>query len=286
MASWIPRRKKEANKGDFGHVLIVAGSKGMSGAAILAARGALRAGVGLVTVGTAASQQPIVAGAVPEALTLALPETKAGSVSSDAEDALKDYAKERRVNALVLGPGLSTQSSTVELVHELVRSWRGPLVLDADGLNAFAGQAERLARQSGSLVVTPHPGEFERLWGSKISSAPKDRADAARRMAQRIRGVCVLKGNGTVVTDGKQTFVNTTGNPFMAQGGMGDVLSGFLGGLAAQGIELFRAACLAVHVHGLAGDLAVRSIPHGLTAGDLTNFLPQAMGKVLKKSRG
>jgi NAD(P)H-hydrate epimerase len=221
-------------------------------------------------------------------MTLPLEETPAGAAEPRALSRILNFMEARRVTALALGPGLSTDPRTVRLVKALLSSSPAPAVVDADALNALARGGWPGARRS-PWVLTPHPGELARLAKKTPREVQSRRAESARRLSARRGVVCVLKGRGTVVTDGRRTWVNATGNPAMATGGMGDVLAGLIAGLAGQtagdGTEekLFRAAVAGVYIHGLAGDLAAKSLgPAGLLAGDVLAFLPRAFKKVYR----
>lgn len=288
------RRSPDANKGEFGHVGIVAGSQGMVGAPALAAQAAQRAGAGLVTVLTPACAQPLIAGKLNEQMTLPLPERE-GAASPEAFDRIAAFAE--RAAVLCIGPGLTTRSGVSELVCRLLAEIRKPIVLDADGLNILALHPDAIqARKddaSTPLILTPHPGEAARLLGTTIPAVQSDRVGAVRELARRFRATVLLKGRYTLVADPEGAItVNTTGNPGMATGGSGDVLTGVVGALVArglaaerrpglQGAERFRAldaVGLAACLHGLAGDLAAQQIGEvGLVAGDLIAHLPQAI---------
>jgi NAD(P)H-hydrate epimerase len=275
-------RRAAAHKGDFGHALLIAGSKGKTGAAALAARAALRAGAGLVTVATPASMLPSVASMLGEMMTEPLPDTDAGTISSRAaeESCLARILEGKSVVAL--GPGITTHAETVAFVHKLLASVSLPLLVDADGLNAFAGCAERLlARKSPALVLTPHPGEMGRLVGMSAKEVQSRRMEVARDFAMRHKVHVILKGYRTLVAaPSGQVFVNPTGNPGMATGGAGDVLTGLLAGLIAQfGIaHLDEVLCLGVYLHGLAGDLAASERSEAaLMASDITEAFPRAV---------
>jgi NAD(P)H-hydrate epimerase len=253
----------DGHKGTFGTVLLVAGSSGMLGASILAARGALRGGAGLVR----ASLPP----GLMAPLTVAVPAATTVSRNSSMARWLEG------VDAVLAGPGLSDTAGTLDLVRELLTRCRVPMVLDADALNVLAPVKGGLAGPR-ALVSTPHPGEAARLMGISTAAVQRDRQGAAARLVEAVGGVIVLKGAGTIVTDGMQTYTNSTGNPGMATGGSGDVLAGLLAALLAQGMEPFSAACLAVHAHGRAGDLvAGRLSQTGLTAEDLPNALAEVL---------
>lgn len=293
LKSWLPPRPAAAHKGTFGHALIVAGSRGMTGAAILAARGALRAGCGLATVALPASQQPIVAAAVPEALTLPLPETSAGAVRADAAGTLKASHESRRYAVLAVGPGLGLGEEAARAVVGLLAGLPVPAVVDADALNLLArGPREEvrllLKRRKAPFVITPHPGEAARLLGGPVAASAAGREAAARRLAGELGCVCLLKGRGTVVTDGRRVRVNPTGNAGLAKGGTGDALTGILAGLwaqrAASGTDAaFEPAVLAAWLHGAAADRAAREkTERCLLASDVIEALPAAFRRLGK----
>lgn len=272
----LPPRPVTGHKGTFGHLLAVAGSTGKSGAAALAADGGVRSGAGLVTVACPASVQPVLAVKMTEAMTAPLPEV-GGALSLQALEELRALWAGK--DALALGPGLGLAEETMVLVRRLVRECPLPLVLDADGLNALAGHAEILReRQGPPAVLTPHPGEMARLTGMTVAEVEADRLGAAREFARSYGVVLVLKGARTVTAlpDGR-VRVNGSGNPGLASGGMGDVLTGLLGGLLAQGLAPGDAAVLGVYLHGRAADRLARILgTAGLTAGDLLREIPAA----------
>ncbi|NMB46976.1 MAG: NAD(P)H-hydrate dehydratase [Firmicutes bacterium] len=274
----LPPRPHDGHKGTFGHVLILAGSVGMTGAASLAARAALRSGAGLVSLGVPASLNDILEVKLTEAMTIPLPETTDRSLSIEALPAIRRQLP--RMDALVLGPGLSQHSSTGDLVEALLQEVACPVILDADGLNLAAGRHSLLARTRTScpLVITPHPGEMARLLGCSIEQVQADRLAVAQEVAQRFHCTAVLKGAGTIVAAPEGGFwVNTTGNIGMATGGTGDVLSGVIGALLAAGVSAASAAGMGVYVHGLAGDLASKRRGEiSLVAGDLVDTMPEA----------
>ncbi len=280
----LPKRRPESHKGDYGRVLIIAGSPGMTGAACLAAMGALRGGAGLVTVACPCGVQPVVASKLTEALTLSLGECVEGSVSSAAVAELEKPVA--CADVVAAGPGIGTAPDTIEFVRRLLPAAARPLVLDADALSALAGNAALLAERAHLTVITPHPGELGRMFGSPTDDIQADRISWAARAAKETKAVCVLKGHGTVVSDGEQSYVNKTGNPGMATGGSGDVLTGLIAALLAQGLNGFGASCLGVHIHGLAGDLAARKLGQvSLIAGDIVEYLPDAFRQYQKKRR-
>ena len=273
----LPARASASHKGDYGHVCVAAGSVGLTGAAALCARGALRVGVGLVTVATPASQQPVLAVKLTEAITRALPETKEQSLSLQALPALIRVLD--GMDVLVVGPGLSRQPQTQQLVRQLLPAAGRPCVVDADALNALVEDLGTLKRCVHPLIVTPHPGEMGRLIGLSAADVQRDRERIAKEFATRYNTVTVLKGHHTIVAnvDG-ELYVNDTGNPGMASGGMGDILAGMIGGLLAQKLSAFDAARLAVFAHGLAGDLSAEQRGHvGLIASDLLDTIPLAL---------
>ncbi len=283
-ASYSAPRRAQGNKGDYGHALIVAGSVGKTGAAVMASWAALRAGAGLVTVATPEPALPVIAAHTPEVMTEPLAATHAGTISEKSLEGglfAKLLAGKR---ALAIGPGLSTQTETQNFVRRIVADRSVPIVLDADGLNAFAGRAIELKNSAGLLCVTPHPGEMARLLGSTIEEVQARRIEVARQAASDWKAVVVLKGNQTVIAaPGAPTFINSTGNPGMATGGTGDVLTGILAGLVAQfgrGINhtgFAQIAAFGVYLHGLAGDIAYEETGGApLMASDLIRHLPSA----------
>src|SRR5438093_6350327 len=274
----LPRlaaRPADSNKGDFGRILIVAGSRGMSGAAVLCGSAALRSGAGLVYVAVPESIQPIIGGANPCYLTAALPEDEQGLLSAEAAPALLKLAEGKHV--LAVGPGLGRGPGISSLIAALLTQVPLPLVLDADGLNAVGQDTGRFKGRKAPLIITPHPGEFARLIGSDIKTVQAQRQELAVRFAAEHDIVVVLKGYGTLVTDGRRLFRNLTGNPGMATGGTGDVLTGLIAALVGQHLEPFAAAQLGVYLHGLAGDLARDDLGEvSLIANDLLDYLPRA----------
>jgi NAD(P)H-hydrate epimerase len=287
--AWIGKpRAAAANKGNFGHVLILAGSMGKTGAAAMAARAALRAGAGLVTVATAKSALPIVATLGVEFMTEALPETEDGAISFRALEGQRLDKLVARKTVLAVGPGIGAHPETAELVRAVVNKYSLPVVLDADGLNAFAGRMDSFrqdVRPAGTTVFTPHPGEMARLTGKTIAEIQSHRVAVAREFSQQFGVTLVLKGFRTLIAspDG-QIEVNPTGNPGMAKGGTGDVLTGMTAGLLAQfpTHPVGEVATAAVYLHGLAGDLAAEELgQHSMLAGDLLEKIPQAYKSIV-----
>jgi ADP-dependent NAD(P)H-hydrate dehydratase / NAD(P)H-hydrate epimerase len=268
VAAWLPPRPMEAHKWSVGGVFVVAGSEGMTGAANLVSRAALRAEAGIVVCGLPGEAAARASGG--EVITRFLPATPAGALDEAAAKEVLDGLD--RFGALVAGPGLGRSQPAVAAVRRLVADAPVPLVLDADGLNALAGQAESLRHRPAPTLLTPHAGEYERLAGEGVG---EDRVAAARRLAERTGAVVLLKGTRTVVAapDGR-TAVNVTGGPWLATAGTGDVLSGILGALLARGVAPFEAAATGAYLHGRAGDVAGHA---GLVAGDLIEALPAVL---------
>ncbi len=276
-------RDPEAHKGTYGHLLVVSGSVGKAGACVLACRGALRGGAGLVTTAVARSILPEVSSGSAEAMTIPLPETPAGTIAHEAVSVVAEELD--RFSAVALGPGLTTNPETVAFVKDLLPAIRVPVVIDADGCNALAQLGEKaLEETKGTVCLTPHPGEMARLLGSDTAAVQEDRLAAAREAAQRYGAIVVLKGARTVVADPQgQVAVNLTGNPGMASGGVGDVLTGLIGGLCARGIEPYEACQAGVYLHGHAGDLAAAQAGEiALTASDLLEALPRAISQTIE----
>jgi NAD(P)H-hydrate epimerase len=277
IAPMIGPRPAESNKGNYGHVLVVGGSLGKSGSVAMAGMAALRTGAGLSTVATPTSVLGTVAGFHPELMTEPLLETDAGSISSGALNRIDELAKGK--SALAIGPGISRDPETAALVRNMVARFELPMVVDADGLNAFEGRTNELNGKGRTLVITPHPGEMARLAGCTIAEVQKDRLGVARTFAREHDLIVVLKGHRTlVVQSGGEAWVNTTGNPGMATGGTGDILTGMVAGMIAQHQKDPLAAVLAaVHLHGFAGDVMRENVgEHSLVATDLLKGLAGA----------
>jgi hydroxyethylthiazole kinase-like uncharacterized protein yjeF len=272
----LKKRPADSHKGQNGHVFILAGSRGMSGAAVLAARGALRIGAGLVTVGIVASERPVVTRQLAEALTLALPENADGQLTENALPLLQAYAAKRRVTTFAIGPGLGVDLGVGRLIKSLLEKLKLATVLDADGLNNLTLQD---LQSRPDLVITPHPGELAHLLKIDLHKVQESRVRITENLARELGLVCVLKGHHSVISNGKMTRLNPTGNPAMATGGMGDVLTGSIAGLLAQKLSVWEATCAGVFLHGLAGDLA-RVSDRGLLATDVADALPKALAKV------
>lgn len=275
-----PARPGDSHKGTYGSALVVAGSAGMSGAAILSGVGALRSGAGLVFLAVPDAILSIVAGAEPSYLTIGLPSDASGHIG-DGASVLRQAIHGK--SAVAIGPGLGQSATLQSIVSDLYTTCELPLVVDADGLNLLAETGREMSHHAGARILTPHPGEFGRLIGRTASEVQEHRQTLAIEFARRHQVVLVLKGHGTVITDGDRTAVNQTGNSGMSTGGTGDVLTGLIVGLLAQGMPPFDAARLGVHLHGLAGDLAAAELTQpGLIASDLPRFLGAAWKNVLE----
>jgi len=272
-AGMLPSRSPEMHKGDAGRLLIIAGSVGMTGAAALAGLAAARSGAGLVYIACPESLNDILEAKCTEVLTLPMPETEARSPALAAEEPIAEFAAD--MDAVVLGPGLSQHEESAELARRLAARIEPPMLIDADGLNAFAGRVEELGDRPGPTVLTPHPGEMSRLTGRSIGDIQADRLGSARAAAEATGAVVVLKGAGTVTAspDG-EAWVNPTGNEGLAGGGTGDVLAGMIGAFLAGGAPALGAAVAGVYYHGRAADLAVQPGMRGLVASDLLHVLP------------
>jgi NAD(P)H-hydrate epimerase len=284
-AALLAPREREGNKGSYGHVLVIGGSVGKTGAAAMAGFSALRAGAGLSTIATPKSALATVAAFHPELMTEPLPETEAGTISMRALAPELDALLERKT--LAIGPGISRNAETAEFVRSIVtRSQKSSatssianMVVDADALNAFEGVADQLQGRGRTLVITPHPGEMSRLTGLSIPEIQANRLEVARKFSREHELIVVLKGHRTLIAAPDGTvWVNPTGNPGMATGGTGDILTGIVAGLLAQHPKhALEATALAVYLHGLAGDLASQSLgENSLVATDLVRFLPEA----------
>lgn len=267
----IPRRDPFAHKGDFGRVLLLCGSVGYTGAAALAARAAARTGSGLIFLGVPQSVYPILAAKLDEPMVFPLRDDGRAFSSEACDEILQRLVG---VDAVLIGPGISSTSGTLACVQTVLRRANCPVVLDADGINVLANHKDVLRECTCPVIITPHPGEFSRL-GGDLSLG---REEAAMKLACDLGVICVLKGHGTVVTDGKQCFLNTTGNPGMATGGSGDVLAGMLVSLLGQGMKVIDAACCGVWLHGKAGDICAEEIgQYGMLPSDMLRVIPRLL---------
>ena len=271
----IPRRPADGHKGTFGKVIVIGGSIGMSGAVSLASVSALRTGSGLVTAAIPRAIQNVVAGYEPCVMTIGLKDDPEAGLSEVSEETIVSLIEGR--DALAIGPGLGKGSAAARLVESLLRLAKCPLVVDADGLNLAAEACLFSRERQCPCVITPHPGEFARLTGRSILDIEKHREEIAQEFAEAHSLVVALKGPGTIVTDGDRLFRNTTGNSGMGTGGSGDVLTGVVVSLLGQQLPAFEATALAVHAHGLAGDVAAEQFTErGMIASDLLKCLPEA----------
>ncbi|MBN2020805.1 MAG: NAD(P)H-hydrate dehydratase [Sedimentisphaerales bacterium] len=273
-------RAANAYKGDFGKVCIIAGSIGMSGAAALTGRAALRAGAGLVRVATPKSALPIVASIEPSFTTVALPEDKEGRIAANAVNTILNLIPEN--DCLAFGPGVGIAQGVRLVLQRLLAQEELRLLIDADGLNNLSMITDWPDHIKAGVILTPHPGEMKRLWAGLFRTPPPtDRHKLAMELANKTKTTVVLKGAGTVVTDGQKVYVNKTGNPGMATAGAGDVLTGMITALMGQGLSNFDAAVLGVYVHGLAGDIAAKKTGQiSLIATDIIEALPEAFKKI------
>jgi hydroxyethylthiazole kinase-like uncharacterized protein yjeF len=278
--SLLDPRPTQAHKGDYGHLFVLAGSPGKTGATAMICHGALRTGAGLVTLGIPASLNPILETKLTEAMTEPLPDVGTGYLSADASGRILQLLEGK--TALALGPGISTRPQVQELLLELIPEIPVPLVIDADGITALASRPEILKGCKGFVVLTPHPGEMARLANIPTEKVQDDRIGVARDFATAYNCIVCLKGARTVIaTPDGEIYINQTGNPGMASGGTGDVLTGMIGGLMAQGLSPLEATTWGVYLHGLAGDIAERDIGEiPLIAGDIIDYLPDALKEV------
>lgn len=278
----ITQRSPEAHKGDFGHLFVLAGSAGKTGAGVMASEAALRVGAGLVTMGVPRSLDLAMEARLTEVMTLPLPEDPNQTFSKEAVEVILSTSEGK--TCVALGPGISTLGETPEMVREVVRRVNLPMVIDADGLNALVGHVDLLAACEALRIVTPHPGEMARLLGRNVKEIQEDRIGSALMLAQQSGTFVVLKGAGTVVASPQgQVGLVPTGNPAMASAGMGDVLTGILGGLLAQGMDPMGVMCLGAYLHGWVADRWAEEVgSRGLMATDLLNRIPGALEQILK----
>lgn len=276
----ILKRKKNTHKGDYGHLFVIAGSRNYSGAAYLCAQSAIRSGCGVVTLGFPKSLTVAMTRKLTEVIKKPLFETKEGTINLSAAGEILEFSK--KVEALAIGPGLTTNRKTVLLIKKILPKLDKPFVLDADGINAVSGNLEIFRKIKVPYIITPHPGEMARLIGKKIPEMQKNRIDIALNFAKMYNAVVVLKGFGTVVSEPSgDYYINKSGNPGMASAGMGDVLTGMIGSFLAQGFDKYKSARLAVYLHGLAGDLAAKQMSESsLIASDVLEKIPEAFKKI------
>lgn len=276
----LPRRSTDGHKGTYGTVQVIAGSRGMAGAAVLVGRGALHSGAGLVRVACPCCIQDVVSAGYPSYTTFGIRQHADGTLGDGAAVELVEYAK--TADVIAFGPGLGQASGVAAFVRAVVEGLPNtPIVLDADGLNAISPYKDGFPKRSAPMVLTPHPGEFARLLGCSVPDVLAGRESLAVDFAARSGVVLLLKGSGTLVTDGERIYRNTTGNPGMATGGSGDVLTGVIAALMGQGLSAFDAAALGAWVHGRAGDIAAAKLGQiALTSADLADHLSFAFKEI------
>ncbi|MFH1877953.1 MAG: NAD(P)H-hydrate dehydratase [Candidatus Omnitrophota bacterium] len=275
----MPVRREDSHKGDYGRVFVLAGSKGMTGAAFLACQGALKCGSGIVVNGIPESLNHIMEVKLTEVMTRPLAETRNGALSLKAKNEITAFTAD--CDAVVIGPGLGREEETFSLTRSLLDEIECPVVLDADGINALSGDMSYLSRRKQRTVITPHPGEMAFLRGEEVGSVQADRLGTALKTAELTGAVVCLKGHKTVVAapDGNY-YVNDTGNSGMSTGGTGDVLTGMIASFIGQGINDLSAAIIAVYLHGMAGDIASeKKGPFCMTATDILKYLPEAFDR-------
>ena len=274
-------RSPDAHKGTTGHILVVAGSIGKTGAAAMTAMSAMRAGAGLVTLAIPESLNPVLETQVLEAMTYPLPETKSGVIGDSSFDKIMDLLSGKK--CLAIGPGLGEAAETKKLVHRIIKESLTTLVIDADGLNNIAGSPQILKKAKAPLILTPHPGEMAKLTDSTTKSVQKDRITCAREFAKKFNVHIVLKGAKTIIAHPEgNIFINPTGNPGMASGGMGDVLTGIIAGLVSQGFSPESATHTGVYLHGAAADLLAEKIgPFGYLSTEVMNAIPGQIKLIL-----
>ncbi len=273
-------RKPSSHKGSFGHLLVIAGSPGMTGAASLTALSALRVGAGLVTLGIPEDLNPILETKLTEVMTLPLPQSKDKTLCKEGFEKIKDFSQ--RCEAMAIGPGISSTKQTKELISTIIDQLDIPLVIDADGINVLAGELSLLKKYKAPLIITPHPGEMSRLVGASVEEIQKDRIGFTMALARRIGAIVVLKGARTVIASKQgNSWVNLTGNPGMATGGSGDILTGIIGGLLTQKLSCLEAAKTGVYLHGYAADLAAQKKGEiSLIASDTLETIPEATRRI------
>ncbi len=278
----LRKRKPDSHKGDYGYVLVVGGSPGLTGAACMTSISALRIGAGLVTAAVPKDLNPIFETKLTEVMSLPLKDDK-GFLSLEGFSGISSILD--RVDVVAIGPGASRHPSAQMLMLKLIKEVNKPLVIDADGINALVGNISVLKkRKTKDIVLTPHLGEFSRISRISVEKIKKNRKSLVKEFALRYNLTLVLKGYGSLISDGKKTIENKTGNPGMATAGSGDVLTGMIAGLIAQGLSCFEAAKIGTYLHGLTGDLAAKEVTQNcLVASDIIEYIPKALKRSLKK---
>ena len=267
----LPKRKKDSHKGDFGRILLLCGSRGYTGAAALAAMGALRAGAGLVYVGVPESIYQIEAVKLTEPIVFPLLEED-GKLSTESIEKIRELLPS--MDCVLIGPGLGQSAGTFDVTAFVLKYYSGPVIVDADGINVLCDHKDILRERTSPTILTPHPGEFTRLSGA----TPDNRIQSAKQLAEELGIVVVLKGHETVITDGENVYINTTGNPGMAVGGSGDVLAGIIAAFVGQKLKPLNAAACGVWVHGAAGDICEKEIgQYGMLPSDMLQVLPRLL---------
>ena len=279
----LKQRDANSHKGHYGHLLVIAGSVGKTGAAAMTSEAALKIGAGLVTLGIPASLNPILEVKLTEVMTEPLPETNSHTIGSKAWPRIQELFDGKK--AVAIGPGISTHPETIALVHNIIRNSPIPLIIDADGINALAENPTILKQATSPIVLTPHPGEMARLTQTSIKEVQENRVALAQKFAQENDISLVLKGSRTIIAEPNgNVYINTTGNPGLASGGTGDVLTGMIGGLVAQGYSLSEATRLGVFLHGFIADRVSEEVGEvGLTATDILNRIPLTLKEVVTK---
>ncbi|MBI4826108.1 MAG: NAD(P)H-hydrate dehydratase [Nitrospirae bacterium] len=281
--SLMPQRPKDSHKGTYGHVLIIAGSRGKTGAALMAAKACLRTGAGLVTIGIPDSLVDTFQARVTEEMILPLPDKDNGTLSSAAVPVILKFL-EKRGDVLAIGPGISNDKEISALVCELIKRSNVPIVIDADGLNAIAGDTSVLKKSGAPVIITPHSGEMARLLNGKAENLQDDRINTAISFAKKTKTYLVLKGAPTIIAaPSGDSFINSTGNPGMSTAGTGDVLTGMISAFLAQGLSPLDASILGVYMHGHAGDIAAeKKGEHSLIASDIIKAIPSVFRSIIK----
>jgi len=284
MNTFGQKRRKDTHKGDYGHLFILGGSPGLTGAVCMAGTAAMRSGCGLATIGIPEGLNVIIETKLTEVMSFPLPETREGTFSVQAAQPSLEFIRES-ADAVLIGPGISTCRETAEFVRIIVGRTEKPLIIDADAIKIIAGSKSLLRKSRARIILTPHPGEMSYLTGISVRDIQKKREETAKSFAAEYGVVIILKGHHTVVTDGKHTRVNLTGNPGMATAGAGDVLAGIVGSFVAQGYGAFESAGYGTYIHGLAGDVAAREVGEtSLIATDIIEKLPRAFNLAGRKT--
>jgi len=281
----IPERKKDTHKGTYGHLFVIGGSPGLTGAVCLTSTAALRTGCGMVTAGVPESLNEIFEIKLTEVMSKPLPETGRRTISPLAVDKCLDFI-EKNADGVVIGPGISTDSGPHLFFNQIFPHIKKPVVIDADGLKILSKNLDNIEKKEGQLIITPHPGEMSVLTGIPISEIQSKRDEVASAFAKKYNVIVVLKGYRTIVSNGRDIYTNLTGNPGMATAGSGDVLSGIIGALVVQGFSLWMSATMGTYLHGLAGDIAAKKYgEYSIVAGDIIECLPETIKHIQKSHK-